>query len=1412
MKKGTQRKILSIFLVALLSLTIVMVSITFAACVEITEGERQAQEVTELINAMLTIFDPSDPDSFNPNDRSELDRAIDYAQAALHNLDPLYRTRVPNRGAIDEVITQLFELDANAAAQVVAGLIDNLYQLMPLNYSTAVDTTAERAEFIARLNTAQTAFDALAEFTFRGSNYNIQTRVDDRAVLTVAATQLVEFDVQADNTVSVLAVINLINAPVLQGGITPANRADFMAALNAAQTAYNNLTAALRGRVTNSNQLPILAGQLLAHDRTAARNAAIDLVYGKIAAIPMPLSPNANQQDKDAFATALTQAQNAFNNLEYFEFREEEPIDLRSYVTNSGRIIEAQAQLANWGICSTHTFMQRQTAAALSTAATCTTARTYYYSCECGELDKTQTFSIGNPLGHYFGVDPECGVTQCLHPNCDEVYLCGTCTDCEPCIDCDFGQNPICGYTECSHPNCEEVYECKDCCDCNGCVWGNATITPPTCTEKGFTTETCENCQDTRVINEVPAKGHLFTYRYRGEEARRDAYTFWYSCEHCGEVCGENYFRPCDNPDCPDDGYDCDPICQQCGYSNCTIWNCTLDHAAINAVIADIQVVVTYGVITAENRVAFETALGNAQTNFEALTRYEQALVTNGYRLAEFAAALLDFDRAAAKAAEITRVEGLIDALFVLMPFGVGDDRAEFAAALINAQNAFNGLAAFIFNDESPVDLQGDIDEEDAQIIETAAGQLAAFDALVNIEVQAFLTVGLSRAANIISWQDISFADNYTVSYTYIPYGVDVIHADRTQTVTANSHTFVSHRGFITNVSVRANMPNTVFAGEMPRATLTTALSQTPTERKNETFLLTTANTTLAEAFTYLVEENALGANHNSIMAFLAETALSQVSNHAGVYVRARGLSTASGALRLDVGSDTVVNFNEDGTVYNSYRIVFASATQSHLTVGGGIAWDQAVRRDRVFYNGTTIRRHLHEGNDNNAPVTFNSLQAWQNAQTEEVQLNPGGFIAYVINPAFMSAAGSANMGGAHDLNLGTVNRQEIAINTETNQFTFTFALSGNDGGGRISRWEHRRSGGLTRATYADGYSIALDFTVCSLTLDMVSFRSRSLYGTIAPGLGGIAGYTDTRVDTTATFHFSSDTAITHIITASPTTHNTRPNITATHNLAFWTGEGTTGANATPAMPTWEQLGIRNPINRPTCVVEGTLVTLANGNEVPVETLRVGDLLRVWNFYEGRFDIAPVMVIVREDARIRETIKVNFSDGSYVEFYDSHGFFNTSLMEFSLITAENANGFIGHRFKNHYGKSVVLTSVNILSRSVAVYQPSTAFHMALYTNGMLSVGASIMNHGLVNLFEIEYDTMAFCQINRDYIIAKHGLLTHEEFSQRLPGLPLEFFLAHNGPYLGIAISKGITTWELFTEFFIHNIGFLPIQT
>ena len=60
------------------------------------------------------------------------------------------------------------------------------------------------------------------------------------------------------------------------------------------------------------------------------------------------------------------------------------------------------------------------------------------------------------------------------------------------------------------------------------------------------------------------------------------------------------------------------------------------------------------------------------------------------------------------------------------------------------------------------------------------------------------------------------------------------------------------------------------------------------------------------------------------------------------------------------------------------------------------------------------------------------------------------------------------------------------------------------------------------------------------------------------------------------------------------------------------------------------------------CVADGTLITLADGTQKPVEELTGDELLLVWNLETGSFDSAPIVFIDSDSFAEYEIIHLHF--------------------------------------------------------------------------------------------------------------------------------------------------------------------------
>ncbi len=222
--------------------------------------------------------------------------------------------------------------------------------------------------------------------------------------------------------------------------------------------------------------------------------------------------------------------------------------------------------IADEGSREAHTFDQEnaELEGALAGAADCENAAVYYKSCSCGAISDSETFVVGNPLGHNYTEQTadedhlKSAATSCQEvdvywygcTNCDSVsdelyyesenvgdhslatewtveegYHFHECTvegcdyteDNEACADVDTDEDHKCdvcatdGVTSHAYGNWERADDDnhKQTCNCGDVQtqlhqWNNGAVTKdPSHTEKGETTYTCTVCSDT-YTDELP--------------------------------------------------------------------------------------------------------------------------------------------------------------------------------------------------------------------------------------------------------------------------------------------------------------------------------------------------------------------------------------------------------------------------------------------------------------------------------------------------------------------------------------------------------------------------------------------------------------------------------------------------------------------------------------------------------------------------------------------------------------------------------------------------------------------------------------------------------------------------------------------------------------------------------------------
>ncbi len=230
------------------------------------------------------------------------------------------------------------------------------------------------------------------------------------------------------------------------------------------------------------------------------------------------------------------------------------------------------------------------------------------------------------------------------------------------------------------------------------------------------------------------------------------------------------------------------------------------------------------------------------------------------------------------------------------------------------------------------------------------------------------------------------------------------------------------------------------------------------------------------------------------------------------------------------------------------------------------------------------------------------------------------------------------------------------------------------------------------------------------------------------------------------------------------------------------------------------------------CVTPETLITLADGSQVEIQDLKGDEDLLVWNHETGDFDTAPVAYIVDHEGIVDNfgVTTLTFDDGKEIEIIGEHVFFDKDAMKYVTLN-ENASDYIGHKFAVMTDGKLTeskLVSAETEVRTTGIYEVVSYKNITCFTNNILS--ASAYMDGILNIFDIEKDSMKYNAENMAKDIETYGLYTYADFEGMVPEAAFELY---NAQYLKIAVGKGYITWEDILNLIdvFYNAGVKPIE-
>ena len=224
------------------------------------------------------------------------------------------------------------------------------------------------------------------------------------------------------------------------------------------------------------------------------------------------------------------------------------------------------------------------------------------------------------------------------------------------------------------------------------------------------------------------------------------------------------------------------------------------------------------------------------------------------------------------------------------------------------------------------------------------------------------------------------------------------------------------------------------------------------------------------------------------------------------------------------------------------------------------------------------------------------------------------------------------------------------------------------------------------------------------------------------------------------------------------------------------------------------------------CIATGTLIMLADGSQKRVEDLDGSETILSWDFNTGKMIETKIALLNYHGDEEYRVLHLVFDDGTDMEIIGDHGFFDSDLGEFVYLDEYVASIYIGHSFLKYEKNEatgfvpVKLTDFYVETKVTGAYSVWAAAGLTCFADNLLSVGPHGYAFGF-GLFDIE--DMIYNQEQVQEAIEQYGLYTYEEWSEYVT---YEQFVAFNGPYLKIAVAKGLITEDEIVALIKRTIG------
>lgn len=217
------------------------------------------------------------------------------------------------------------------------------------------------------------------------------------------------------------------------------------------------------------------------------------------------------------------------------------------------------------------------------------------------------------------------------------------------------------------------------------------------------------------------------------------------------------------------------------------------------------------------------------------------------------------------------------------------------------------------------------------------------------------------------------------------------------------------------------------------------------------------------------------------------------------------------------------------------------------------------------------------------------------------------------------------------------------------------------------------------------------------------------------------------------------------------------------------------------------------------CLIEGTLVTLADGTKVPIEEVNYDMLLKVWNYETGSVGAEYPAWVEKEGITERYQL-TKFDDGTELKTAGWHGVFDVDKNEF--VSVDSAGFGVGTRVykvnENDELEIITVTSIEYVEEEVRYYHVVSSQYYNIIANDIITTDGAVY---LSNLYGFD-ENIKWPALRDEIMSDPNNLYTYADFEDI--GMPRKMFddlRVREGKYL--ATRYGITL-EVFKAYLVSN--------